>query len=55
MKHISSLTVAKADWLLVEVDDASTNIFDLIISLLGGGPTMGANIFDVILSVLPAK
>lgn len=46
MKHISNVTIAKAD------HEPSTNVFDVIISLLGGDATTGANIFDVIASVL---
>jgi len=50
MKHISNVTIAKADHL--SADQPATNVFDVIISLLGGDATTGANIFDVIASVL---
>ncbi len=47
MKHISNVTIAKA-----QSEEEGTNIFDVIISLLGGTSDGGANIFDVIVAVL---
>ena len=47
MKHISNVTIAKAD------QGGGTNVFDFLVSLFGGTPVTGeSNIFDVIATVI---
>ncbi len=47
MKHISNVTIAKAD------HESGTNVFDFLVNLLGGTPVTGeSNLFDVLATVL---